>query len=102
MIKAIEYFTFLVKQDDSIPLFEAALSVAQDVSPELDLASTQSELDLLAAKLQARLPSDASHVQKLRMLNHFFYRDLGFSGNINNYYDPDNSYLHRVISTRRG
>jgi regulator of sirC expression with transglutaminase-like and TPR domain len=41
-------------------------------------------------------------VQKLRMLNHFFYHELGFAGNVNDYYDPDNSYLHRVISTRRG
>jgi regulator of sirC expression with transglutaminase-like and TPR domain len=36
------------------------------------------------------------------MLNHFFYHELGFAGNINDYYDPDNSYLHRVIATRRG
>jgi regulator of sirC expression with transglutaminase-like and TPR domain len=27
---------------------------------------------------------------------------MAFAGNINNYYDPDNSYIHRVIATRRG
>lgn len=102
MIKSLDYFAYLVKQDDCIPLFEAALAIAQDATPELDLAEPQAELDVLAAKLQRRLPSDASHVQKLRMLNHFFYQELGFSGNINNYYDPENSYLHRVIATRRG
>lgn len=102
MIKALDYFAALVQQDDSIPLFEAALTIAQDIEPELDLTMPQAELDQLAAKLRQRLPADASHLQKLRMLNHFFYRELGFSGNINDYYDPDNSYLHRVISTRRG
>jgi regulator of sirC expression with transglutaminase-like and TPR domain len=36
------------------------------------------------------------------MLNHFFYSELGFAGNVNDYYAADNSYLHRVITTRRG
>ena len=102
VIKSLDYFASLVQEDDSIPLFEAALSIAQDVDPNLDLAGTQAEVDMLAAKLQRRFPSDASSIQKLRLLNHFFYRELGFAGNVNDYYDPDNSYLHRVISTRRG
>lgn len=102
MIKALDYFASLVRQDDSIPLFEAALAIAQDVDPHLDLSATQAEVDILAARLQRRLASDASSVQKLRMLNHFFYHELGFAGNVNDYYDPDNSYLHRVLSTRRG
>jgi regulator of sirC expression with transglutaminase-like and TPR domain len=102
MINSLDYFAALVQQDESIPLFEAALAIAQDSEPDLDLTAQQVEVDLLAAKLRRRLPADASHVQKLRMLNHFFYHELGFAGNLNDYYDPDNSYLHRVITTRRG
>lgn len=102
MINALDYFASLVQQDDSIPLFEAALAIAQDVDLQLDLTAIQADMDRFAIKLQQRLAPDASSVQKLRMLNHYFYHELGFAGNINNYYDPDNSYLHRVISTRRG
>ncbi len=101
-INALDYFLSLVAQDDSILLFEAALSLGQDDEPELDLTAVQMEIDTLALTLQKRLPADASHVQKLRLLNHFFYQELGFCGNANDYYHPDNSYLHRVISTRRG
>lgn len=101
-INPLDYFASLVQQDDSIPLFEAALAIAQDTDPGLDLTAIQAEVDMMAARLQRRFASDASNVQKLRLLNHFFYRELGFAGNINDYYDPDNSYLHRVISTRRG
>lgn len=101
-INALDYFASLVQQDDSLPLFEAALALGQDDDPGLDLNAAQMEIDRLAAKLEQRLPADASHVQKLRLLNHFFYRELGFCGNVNDYYHPDNSYLHRVISTRRG
>jgi len=53
-------------------------------------------------RLKRRLTSDADVVQKLQMLNQFFYRELGFAGNLNDYYDPDNSYLNIVLSKRRG
>ena len=98
----LEYFSSLVRQDDSIPLFESALALGQDAHPELDFFSFQIEIDNMALKLKQRLSSDASHIQKLRMLNHFFFQELAFAGNINNYYDPDNSYLHCVITSRRG
>lgn len=101
-IQFLDYFASLVRQDDSIPLFEAALAIAQDADPQLDLAAIQAEVDQLAARLQQRFASDASVLQKLRLLNHYFYQELGFAGNVNNYYDPDNSYLHRVIDSRRG
>ncbi|MFT5533261.1 MAG: regulator of sirC expression with transglutaminase-like and TPR domain [Burkholderiaceae bacterium] len=102
MITPLDYFAALVQQDDSIPLFEAALTLAQDSDPQFDLGGAQAEVDAMAAKLRQRIPPDTAHVQRLRLLNHYFYAELGFGGNINNYYDPNNSYLHRVTRTRRG
>ena len=102
MITPLDYFTALVQQDTSIPLFEAGLTLAQDNDPQFDLGGAQAEVDRMAAKLHKRIPADTAPLQKLRLLNHYFYRELGFGGNINNYYDPDNSYLHRVTRTRRG
>jgi regulator of sirC expression with transglutaminase-like and TPR domain len=101
-LASLDYFSALVRLDNSIPLFEAALSIAQDAEPELDLAMPQIQIDVLAEKLMRRFSNDASDIQKLQLLNHFFYLELGFSGNINDYYHPDNSYIHRVIATRRG
>ena len=98
----LEYFSSLVRQDDSIPLFESALALGQDAYPELDFFAFQIEIDNMALKLKQRLSADASHIQKLRVLNHFFFQELAFGGNVNNYYDPDNSYLHCVITSRRG
>jgi hypothetical protein len=68
MIKSLDYFAALVQQDDSIPLFEAALSIAQDIDPQLDLAAQQVEIDVLAAKLFAigRFAySETAHAQPL-------------------------------------
>ena len=59
-------------------------------------------IDKFALTLKQRMPKDIAKIPKLRMLNTFFYQDLGFAGNVNNYYAPDNSYLNKVLSTRKG
>ncbi|MGV3741609.1 MAG: SirB1 family protein [Burkholderiaceae bacterium] len=101
-LASLDYFSALVRMDEAIPLFEAAVCIAQDAEPELDLSMPQIQIDVLAERLKRRFSGDASDIQKLRLLNHFFYFELGFSGNINDFYHPDNSYIHRVIATRRG
>ncbi|WP_204278070.1 transglutaminase family protein, partial [Escherichia coli] len=32
----------------------------------------------------------------------FFHGELGFAGNLNNYYAADNSFIHHVLESRRG
>lgn len=99
---ALEYFASLVADDASLSLVEAAASIAQDDHPQLDTQAVLAEIDTLVVRLKQRFPADAVPVQRLRWLNRFFFQQLGFAGNVNNYYDPDNSYLHRVLHTRRG
>lgn len=98
----LEYFRSLVQDDDHFPLLEAAASLAQDEYPDLDVQQVLGDVDQLLARLKRRLPADAPPLQRLRALNQFFFRDLSFGGNVNDYCDPDNSYLNVVLRTRRG
>jgi regulator of sirC expression with transglutaminase-like and TPR domain len=98
----LEYFGALVQSDDHFPLLEAAVSLAQDEYPDLDVQQVLGDVDQLFARLKRRLPADAAPLQRLRALNQFFFRDLSFGGNVNDYCDPDNSYLNVVLRTRRG
>lgn len=98
----LQYFATLVQSDDSFPLLEAAVSLAQDEHPCLDMQQVLDEVDQLLARVRRRLSPDAPALQRLRVLNQFFYTDLGFGGNVNHYYDPENSYLSTVLHTRRG
>jgi hypothetical protein len=98
----LEYFASLVQSDDHFPLLEAAVSLAQDEYPDLDVQQVLGDVDQLLARLKRRLPADAAPLHRLRTLNQFFFRDLSFGGNVNDYYDPDNSYLNAVLRTRRG
>jgi regulator of sirC expression with transglutaminase-like and TPR domain len=99
---ALQYFATLVAEDQGFALLEAAISVAQDEHPKLDPQGVLAQIDALADRLKRRIPADAAVLQRLRFLNRFFFQDLGFTVNVNNFYDPRNSHLHEVLNTRRG
>ncbi|NHK97416.1 tetratricopeptide repeat protein [Rubrivivax benzoatilyticus] len=99
---ALQYFAALVAEDASLSVVEAAVAVAQDLDPEQDAQAVLAQIDELADRLRRRLPADAGPVHKLRMLNRYFFDELGFAGNVNDYYDPRNSSLAEVLRTRRG
>lgn len=96
------YFTTLVSHDDELPLLEAAVSLTQDEAPGTDVQQVLTQVDQWLATLKSRAPRDTDALGRLRLLNHLFYRELGFGGNLNDYYNPGNSYLDAVVSTRRG
>lgn len=98
----LEYFATLVQSDEHLPLLEAAACIAQDEYPELDIQQLLADVDQLISRLRRRMREDMSEVQRLQVLNRFFYGDLGFGGNLNNFYDPENSYINDVLRTRRG
>ncbi|MES2956537.1 MAG: tetratricopeptide repeat protein [Pseudomonadota bacterium] len=98
----LDYFAALVADDRQFSLLEAAIAVAQDDEPSLDVQSVLSQVDALAARLKQRLAADAGAMHRLRCLNRYFFEELGFAGNVNDYYDPRNSHLQHVLATRRG
>lgn len=98
----LDYFNALVADDASLSLLEAAASIGLDEHPQLDLQGVLAEVDELADRLKRRIPADMVPLQRLRWLNRYFFHELGFRGNVNNYYDPGNSYVHEVLRTRRG
>lgn len=102
MPSALDYFSALVARDDDLPLLEAAVALGQDECPDLDIQAVLAEVDGLADRLRRRLPADASGLHRLQMLNRYYFHELGFGGNVNDYEAPENSYLHRVLLTRRG
>lgn len=99
---ALDYFAALVADDASLPLTEAAVAIGQDDEPLLDTQGVLSQIDMLADRLRRRLPADAPPLQKLHLLNTYFFHELGFAGNVNDYNDRRNSYAHEVLKTRRG
>jgi regulator of sirC expression with transglutaminase-like and TPR domain len=85
-----------------INLCEAALLCAQDTYPNLDVSGTLRRIEELAEALKRRLPPDFSTTHRLLALNNYLFRELGFSGDADNYYDPRNSFLNDVLMRKTG
>ena len=98
----MDYFAALVAEDQHFSQLEAAIAIAQDDDPALDVQTVLAQIDALAARLKQRIAADAGALQRLRYLNRYFFQELGFAGNVNDYYDAHNSYVHRVLASRRG
>lgn len=98
----LEYFASLVHSDAQFPLLETVASLAMDEYPALDVQALLDDVDQLAARLGRTVSRDAPALERLRALNQFYFVDRGFAGNVNDYYDAENSYLNSVLRTRRG
>ncbi|MFX1673127.1 SirB1 family protein [Paraburkholderia sp. A2WS-5] len=100
--RVLDYFSALVADDDSLPLTEAALAIAQDAYPDLDVQGTLAEIDELALRVKKRMPEGIDVRQQITFLNRVFFREMGFGANLNDFFDPDNSHLNVVLKRRRG
>ncbi|ARU03976.1 hypothetical protein CCO03_04170 [Comamonas serinivorans] len=98
----LEYFAQLVESDDEFPLLEAAASLAADVYPAMDTEQVRDQIDALAVRLRGRVATGADALQRLRALNQLFFEELRFGLNRNDFYNPDNSFVHQVLVTRQG
>ena len=90
------------QEDEKIDLEKAALYIAQEEYPELDIDRYLSAIDKMAAEIQTRLPAESYPLRIVQTINQYLYKDLGFSGNSEDYYDPRNSFLNDVIDRKTG
>ncbi|PIG94782.1 SirB1 family protein [Gloeocapsopsis sp. IPPAS B-1203] len=88
--------------DEQIDLAKAALYIAQEEYPHLDIEEYLNALDTMAAEVREQLPSERYPLRIVQTVNHYLYDDLGFTGNTSNYYDPRNSFFNDVIERRTG
>jgi len=83
-------------------LERALFLLAKPLYPEVDLVTVESRLNELAIELRKRISGLEDPYDVVQHVNDFFLNEMGFAGNSKDYYNPDNSVLHRVLDTRRG
>jgi regulator of sirC expression with transglutaminase-like and TPR domain len=88
--------------DQRLDLAEAALLIAAGEYPALDVSAYLAGLRESAARIQHRLPPAAGRGDTIFALNEHLFQEEGYTGAQRDYYDPQNSYLNRVIERRRG
>ncbi|MBI3245563.1 MAG: tetratricopeptide repeat protein [Deltaproteobacteria bacterium] len=100
---ARERFTQLVHDPmGDFDLAEAALLIAQEDQPELEVATYLQRLDALAATVRTRLPENSEPAAILAQLNTLLFQEEKLTGNVTDYYDPRNSFLNEVLDRKMG
>lgn len=95
------HFASLVARPE-IPLAEAALAVAAEEYPGLDVARYVQSLDALGGRVAARLPDARSPLAVLAAMKRVLFGEERFRGNEADYYDPRNSFLNEVLDRKLG
>ncbi len=88
--------------DHEFNLARAGLLFARCEYPELDCGWYLGQIDLIACDISQRISADDATSERLRAINTYLFGELGYSGNLDDYYDPRNSYLNEVIDRRVG
>ncbi len=88
--------------EEEVNLAEAALLIAKEEYPHLDVPAYLHRLDSMAANIQPRLGGSVLPEDLVGALNHYLFQEEGFAGNTHNYYDPRNSFLNEVLDRKLG
>jgi regulator of sirC expression with transglutaminase-like and TPR domain len=96
------FLAFCLKHGEEFELEESVWLLAQTQYPDINVEAYQALLDSFAAELRERLYLTREPKEVLTRINAYLFEELGFSGNEENYYDPENSYLNRVMDRRTG
>src|SRR3954462_310384 len=102
--RAAAYDAFAMEMprvETSEGLFRAAFAVARHELPAANLAQAESAISDLADTVARRVHS-ANVEAKLAHLHDVLYDLVGFVGNVDDYYNPANSYVPEVLRTHRG
>ena len=86
----------------NIDLAKASLYYAQAEYPDLDVADYLEYLDRLAVDIADNLPQERYPLQVIKTINSYLFDRLDFQGDSQDYYNPENSYLNRVIDRGLG
>jgi len=94
-------FAALMARED-IPLDEAALAIAAEEYPDLDVREAKARLDALATRVEARVGEARPPLRVLSAMKAVLAEEEHFRGNEKDYYDPRNSFLNEVLERRLG
>lgn len=96
---------FVVSSNDTDRLAEYALHLSRILAyPDLDVSAKLNELDSLGEELKQSIKKllPLRPTQLIEKINNYLFKDKEFKPNIQDYYNPMNSYLNIVLQHKSG
>jgi len=78
------------------------LLMCRTVYPEFTVSECCSQLDSIAARCRQLIIEPMSIREKCRVINRVLFHEYGFTGNVEHYSDPRNSFFNQVLERRKG
>ncbi len=97
-----QFGEIVARDEDSLELDRAALLIAAEEYPNLNVEEYLSLLDHMGEQARAQDDFFADPLTRIMRLSNLLFDELEFRGNAENYYDARNSFLNDVIIRRTG
>ena len=91
-----------VLQRPNVKVEDAAILIALEANPLLDEHAIRRALDGIGAEALIRRGFRSTPERDCRILTDLLFVELGFEGERDDYYDPQNSYIDKVMIRRKG
>lgn len=101
-VNRCEFESMVRLPDAEIDLAAAALLVAREEYPSLDVGSHLRWLDEMAIEVRDRIGAERHPLTVAAGLSRYLFSELGFCGTEEEYFDPRSSYLSDVLDRRKG
>jgi len=96
------FLGFCLNKSEKIDVEHGAWLLARTRYCGINVEAYAAILDNYASELKDRVDFGAPASQILSTINFYLYHYLGYGGDMENYYDPQNSYLNRVVDRLKG
>ena len=96
-----EWFSFV--KNPNFNLVEKSLKFAQILEyPNLDVNDYIKKISQIGMSLKESINDVKNPTYLISMLNEHLFENLGFSGDVDDYYNPKNNFLNEVIDKKSG
>lgn len=83
-------------------LLEACLIIARYQFPSLNEEDIHYQMAVIRKDIWIELNDNLTALEQIRVFNHIFYNTHGFAGNTTQYHAPQNSFINKVLESKKG
>ncbi len=83
-------------------LLSGMLALAKYQYPDIDTQEIRKNVDKLEKDIWLEFHDGLTALEKLKVFNHILFDVHGFEGNTKHYHAPDNSFINRVLESKKG
>lgn len=90
------------KEENQDNLLYGAYVIAKFQYPEIKFEDIQRKIEAIKKEVWIELSNNLTALEKVKVINHIFFKILGFKKNASNQYSPQNAFINDVLDTKKG